>query len=254
MTLRIVTFCNADYIPVAKNWLQALTLINMEASATVISLDEDTRRAFPSHLVLHRPLSPKGNGLGALWSHRLIVLRDLLSAGAPVVHSDADAVWLRDPMPDIDECAAPVVFTQGTIWPKDVYLRHGLVLCCGFFYLSPHPQVLRLLDLVIDRVQTDQDDQISINRVVAERIERWEIEDPYQIHFKESLIVASRRPIRARSSKGNEGEVHVAVLPHHAYPRLLDDITSETVVAHPLSGKTLEEKEKCLRSLGLWLV
>ncbi|MCC5972390.1 MAG: hypothetical protein JJU15_20855 [Pararhodobacter sp.] len=252
MTSRIVTFCNADYIPVAENWLRALGEINMDGRATIVSLDDSTRDAFPVNRVLHRPLPPGARGLGALWSHRIEVLREFLSAGEGVIHSDADAVWLRDPLPDIEACAVPIVFSQGTVWPKDVHSQHGLVLCCGFFYLSPVPQVQAFLDAVAGRVEIDRDDQVAVNRVVSDLIEGWDIDNPYEIPFKDTRFIASQSPIRSRTKKESFDSVRIAVLPHHTYPRLLDRVSSETVVAHPLSGKSLRDKVACLSKLGLW--
>lgn len=252
MRPRIVTFCNADYIPVAQNWLRALKEIGLAGSATVVSLDDATRDSFPPAGVLHRPLPANPRDFGALWSHRISVLRELLSSGQAIIHSDADAVWLRDPMPDIESCGTAMVFSQGTIWPPDVHKRHGLVLCCGLFYLRPDPQVLVFLDAVDARMITDRDDQMAVNRVAAAWIDAWEIHDPYEIPFRQDRFIASRRPIRARRSKCAAGEISISVLPHHAYPRLLDSVTDETVVAHPLSGKSLGDKMRCLGQLGLW--
>ncbi|MCC5987901.1 MAG: hypothetical protein JJT95_09480 [Pararhodobacter sp.] len=254
MTPRIVTFCNAGYIPVVENWLRALDNIEMDDRAIVVSLDDSTRDAFPAGRVLHRPLPPGAQGLGALWSHRIAVLRELLSTGEAVIHSDADAVWLRDPIPDIDACATPIVFTQGTFWPPDVHARRGLVLCCGFFFLRPDPQVFRFLDAVAARMSTDRDDQIAMNRVVDAWIDDWKIDNPYRVSFRDIQFIASRMPIRAHGFDEAGNEVAISVLPHHAYPRILDSLTQDTVVAHPLSGKSRSEKERCLRRLGLWVI
>ena len=93
---------------------------------------------------------------------------------------------------------------------------------------------------------------MAVNRAVAAWIDAWKIEDPYEIPFKQDRFIASRRPIRARTTGGRAGEIAIAILPHHAYPRLLDNVSEETVVAHPLSGKSLGEKIRCLGELGLW--
>lgn len=252
MTPRIVTFCNAEYIPVAENWLRALRAINMDRHAIVIALDKEARDAFTTDCVLYRPLPSSAQDLGALWLHRIAVLREILSTGDAVIHSDSDAVWLRNPIPDIEHCGSPIVFSQGTVWPKDVHRRHGFVLCCGFFYLASNPDVLEFLEEVACRVELDRDDQIAVNRIVAERVARWEIEDRYEITFKDSRFIGSRTPMRARLIGENGGELALAVLPHHAYPRVLDEISEETVVAHPLSGKTLDEKVARLSKLSLW--
>lgn len=252
MTLRIVTFCNADYIPVAQNWLCSLGRINMAEHAIIVSLDDQTRDAFHPDLVLHRPLNFQAEGLAALWSHRISVLREFLNAGEAVIHSDADAVWLRDPMHDIEACESPIVFSQGTYWPLDVHARRGLVVCCGFFYLRPVPYVFRFIEAVADRISADRDDQIAMNRVIDDWIEDWDIDDRYVIPFRNTHFVASREPIRAYDSIAQTDYPNISILPHHAYPRLLEEVSTETVVAHPLSGKTLKEKVDCLSRLGLW--
>jgi len=252
VTPRIVTFCTAEYVPVARNWLRALAEIGLDGAATIVALDAATRAAFPPDRVLHRPLVAASGDLGALWAHRIGVLRDVLASGEALIHSDADAIWLRDPRPDIAACDAAMVFSQGTIWPPDIHRRHGLVLCCGFFHLRPNPQVLAFLDAVAARLETDRDDQMAVNRVVAEWIDGWEIDDPYEIPFGQDRFIASRRPIAARGARSPAGKIGIAVLPHHAYPRLLDSVSGETVVAHPLSAKTPDDKMRVLDRFGLW--
>lgn len=252
MSPRIVTFCDEGYIPVAKNWLIALKGINLADRATIVALDEGVRNAFSSKYILYRPISRNQGDLAALWAHRIVVLREFLVAGDAVIHSDADAVWVANPILDIESCGTPIVFSQGTVWPNDIHLRYGLVLCCGFFYLSADESSLRFIDEVIGRIEVDRDDQVAVNRVVAEQIDGWEIDDPYRIPFRESVFLASRNVIRSRRLGATEG-LDISILPHHAYPRLLTEVTEETVVAHPLSGKSVGEKEASLSRLGLWL-
>ena len=252
MTVRIVTFCNAAYIPVTSNWLSGLAKLGLDDLVTIVTLDDATRDAFPQDRVLHRPHSGDPMNLAVLWSHRLCVLRDLLSDSQSVIHSDADAIWLRNPLPDIEACNSPIVFTQGTFWPRDVHARRGVVLCCGLFYLRSEPGVLRFLDSVLTQMEADLDDQIAINRVVDTCFKPWQIVEPYKIPFRDTHFVASRKPMRTASSDKSSFHLSISILPHHAYPRLVDRISDEVVIAHPLSGKTLKEKEFCLAELGLW--
>lgn len=251
---RIVSFCNAEYIPVAKNWLLALHKIKLAQRATIVSLDAATRDAFPPEHILHWPIPVVDLKLSDLWSHRLKVLHYLVSLGESIIHSDADAVWLSDPRPDLEACATDVVFSQGTVWPPDVHQRHGLVLCCGFFFISPGPRSLRFLDHVISRLDQDQDDQAAVNRFIADRIEAWEIHDSYQIPFNDTYFTASRAPIYPKIPADDKLGLSVSILPHHAYPRLLKKTLSHTVVAHPLAGKSVSDKMACLDALGLWML
>lgn len=242
----IVTFVNEAYIPVARNWLAALDAVGVGAQARIVALDAVTRDAFPAELVLYQPCNAAD--LANLWTFRVRVLRALLADTAGLIHSDADAVWMRDPRPMIADCAADMVFSQGTVWPPDVHLRQGIVLCCGFFYLRNTKPVNRFMMQLEARVAQDSDDQISVNRLLDESGLEWSVKEPYTIPFRDTAFVASRQIIR---SKGKYLP-SVAVLPHHLFPRLMDEPDPNVIVAHPFSHKNCVDKITVLSRLGLW--
>lgn len=243
----IVTFANEAYIPVARNWLGALDAVGVSAPVRIVALDAATRDAFPVERILYRPCDAAD--LGNLWAFRVRVLRELLADAPGLIHSDADAVWMRDPLSMISNCSTDMVFSQGTVWPPDVHARHGIVLCCGFFHVSNTGPAHRFMAQLEARVAQDRDDQVSVNRLLDERGVEWSIEEPYTIPFRDKVFVASRRIIR--SAKG-KGPLSVAVLPHHLFPRLMDGPDSNVIVAHPLSPKVCADKITVLSRLGLW--
>jgi hypothetical protein len=286
----IVTFANAAYIPIARNWLAAVDRAGAGARARIIALDAATQAAFPPERVLYRPFAdpsadpsaaPKTAAeLAPLWAFRIRVLRDLLTqtrtegpesgpesepeSGPGLIHSDADAVWMQDPRPMIAACATDMVFTQGTIWPPDVHARHGIVLCCGLFCLRDTPAVARFLTRLEARVVQDRDDQVSVNRLLDEDGMDWEVPDPYRIPFRDTAFVASRAVILSRppaepasgSASGSaraDPPPSVAILPHHLFPRLMDAPDPGVIVAHPMSPKSCEAKIAALTRLGLWI-
>lgn len=249
--IRIVTFCNRDYIPVLITWYLALKRIGLEHHALVITLDEETFSAVDFCDAVHRPLALQGGNFGALWQHRLEVLEELLMLHDQIIHSDADAVWLRNPLPMISGLNSDIVFSQGTIWPYDVHALYGLVLCCGLFYLNNSAPSREFFKAVKSRVIQDRDDQIAVNREVATRIAGWQIDEPYHIPFRDTHFTTSKHVIRSIAEDGEE-DLNICVLPHHFFPRLINSINDDVYVAHPLSGKTLEEKVQCLSALGLW--
>lgn len=242
----IVTFVTEDYIAVTANWLRAMDALRLDAPIRVITLDDASRSAFPAARTLHAPLS--ASDLGALWVHRVAVIRALLAEGHDVIHSDSDALWVGDPLPLIAACDADMVFSQGTVWPPDVHARHGLVLCCGLFRLRATPTVADFMATVESRLALDRDDQVSLNRLLDEAGLRWTLREPYRIPFRDTEIVASREIIQAAA--GNHPSV--AVLPHHRFPRLVERLDPDVLVAHPLCGKTRTEKQATLSALGLW--
>lgn len=252
MNPKIVAFVDSSYIPVTKVWLHAIQELGLEKQVCLVTLDASAQAAFGNVEVLHRPLPVAEIGLGALWEHRIAVLAEMLEAGEDVIHSDVDAIWLRDPWPDMNACGASAVFTQGTYWPRDVHEKNRVVVCCGLFYLAANASVLAFLNNVAGSLNEVKDDQIAINRVIARGIQGWEIEAPYEIPFRDTSFVASRHPMHAELCLDPENNLSVAILPHHAYPRLVDRVDEEVVVAHPLSGKTMAEKRERLLDLGLW--
>lgn len=243
----IVTFANAAYIPIVRNWLAAIEAAGVSAPVRIVALDAATRDALPAEYVIYKPFS--ASDLANLWAFRVRVLRTLLTETPALIHSDVDAVWMRDPLPMIADCTTDMVFSQGTVWPPDVHTQHGFVLCCGFFYLRNTEPVHRFMAQLEKRVLQDKDDQVAVNRIVGEMGLMWDVVEPYTIPFRDTAFVASRQVIH---SKGGH-PLSVAVLPHHLFPRLMDGTDSDVIVAHPLSPKTCADKIDVLSRLGLWL-
>lgn len=242
----IVTFSNERYIPVARNWLAAIEAAGVAAPVRIVALDDATRKAFPSEKVLYRPCD--ASGFADIMAFRITVLRELLANSSGLIHSDADAVWLRDPLPMINRCGGDMVFSQGTVWPPDVHSRTGIVLCCGLYYLRNTGPVRRFMARVEARVACDRSDQASVNRQLLEDGIEWRVDDPYAIPFGDTYFTASRQVIRSRSDQ----PFAVSVLPHHLFPRLMPAADPEVFVAHPLSPKTCEGSVAVLSQYGLW--
>ena len=244
----IVTFVSSPYIPVGRNWVSAVLSVQPEADILVVALDSETNASFDDCPVnvLFRPLDE--GDLGALWVHRLDVLIELLDQGTDLIHSDADAVWVKNPLPLMQAARANMVFSQGTVWPADIHSKRGLVLCCGLFYLQNTPDVRDFLVRIGRRVSEERDDQVSINRELDDIIGKWRVEEPYSIAFRGTRFTASHELISGASKSG----LTVAVIPHHIVPRIISALDEHVMVAHPFSGKTCAEKEKVLSELGLW--
>ena len=248
----IVTFCNSNYIKIANNWLKAIRRIGLDKQVLIVALDEKTQESFSNEHILYRPYN-NTNHLGSLWLHRTEVLREILLKEGELIHSDSDAIWLQDPLKDIQECGADGVFSQGTIWPPDVHRQFGIVLCCGLFYLSNQKGIQALLDETILQIKVGNDDQAALNRIIAKSIGSWNVKQPYEISFKDTHFIASKMPIISNGLHINHKKIKISILPHHLFPRLVTRNNKDAKIVHPLAGKTLLEKEVCLRNLDLWL-
>ena len=240
---KIIVFANYDYLPVLENWFAAMCNIEV-ADYLVVSLDERL------HDVLERRgidsmLRPCELDLGKLWIHRVEVLLELMEEGYDVIHSDADAIWLKDPQPYLQSLRQDMIFSQGTIWPPDVQDKWGFVLCCGFFMLRSNKKTLQFVNELLQRVKKDKDDQVSCNRILMEQAAVWnKPAKPYTIDFRGKQFVCSQD-----TRVGKCGKLTLALLPHKQFQRIYEK-SEEVYIRHLISEKNSEHIVDVLKNAG----
>lgn len=236
-----VVFSNIDYLQVLENWLAAIKKIHVE-NYLVVSLDEELHQQLQSREIPSL-LRPCVNNLKELWVHRMRVLLELLNENSVIIHSDADAVWIKNPVSYLQEIDSELIFSQGTVWPLDVHEQWKFVLCCGFFLVRRSAASLSFFNEVFEQVKIEKDDQLSINRLLLKKGIAWEeAKRPYTLRYNQHDFVCSDA-IRC----GRIGNLSVALLPHSGFQRLFQK--AETIyVRHILSPKNsdsiLETLEK----------
>jgi hypothetical protein len=234
----VVAFSDNRYRDVLLNWLVAVHRLGI-SNYLIVSLDEHIhdfllQRGFPSFLsVLRGPLSN-------LWRLRLEVLRALCDHDLTIVHSDIDAIWLRNPVPEYFSGQSDhLVATQGTVWPEDVVRKQGFVLCCGLFSIRSSPGIRSLLDDIIEDVKRTGDDQVSLNRILNASVD-WDMNlvNPYHFDFQRNRFICSEQTIRGTSPARG---IKVSMLPHHLFQRI--HMPAKAAYAkHLLSPKTCQGK------------
>lgn len=230
----ILVFANHAYLEVLLNWLAAVGRLGID-DYLIVALDERL------HRFLHKRgipvvLSPLAGNLAALWVRRIHVFRALCDAGVDFIHSDADAIWLRDPRADFfDGVQADLVASQGTVWPPKVVRQLGFVVCCGLFQLRSTPAAAALLDDVLADARQSGDDQVSMNRAIAKRIPAWSWPEgeTYAMEFGGERYFAARC---TTFGEGTDG-FRAALLPHHLFQRLPMDGPEAPYVKHLLTPK-----------------
>jgi hypothetical protein len=242
----IVVFSDSKYLGVLLNWLIPIHRLGIR-NYLIVSLDESihaflTDRGFPSVFI-------KMDGpLESLWRLRLIVLRELCAHGIDLIHSDIDAIWLRNPVADyFSRDADHLVISQGTAWPYEVVARQGFVLCCGLFYLRSGELSLALLDDLLRHIALTNDDQTSLNYLIHGSI-TWDrqLENPYHLTFRGYTVTCSEAPIRGHHPKTG---FTVTLLPHHLFQRLHMPERA-AYVKHLFSEKTDQDKFESFKQSG----
>jgi len=240
--VKIIVFANYNYLPVLENWLEAIDSLQIE-NILIISLDQELHkhlqeRNIPSLLRVCEL------DLGKLWIHRVKVILELMETGYDVIHSDADAVWLKNPLEYLNNIQEDMVFSQGTFWPKDVHKEWGFVLCCGFFYIKNNTRTIKFMKELYKRVLLDKDDQVSCNRILFEKNIQWNIKDKYFLKYREVPFLCSQEIIVGRGK-----EISIAVLPHSKFQRVHEK-EKEAYVKHIISEKNADSIINILEDTG----
>lgn len=242
---RIVCFLNSAYARIGQNWLAAMDRLGLRDRLLLVTLDDEAAELFASVATLHRPFI---GGLGGLWAHRTRVIAELVADGCDVLHSDADAVWLRNPLSEHFNGEEDLSFSQGTIWPPDSLAAKGFVVCCGLFLMRATHRARALLPDWLALATSFGDDQIAMNRLIDRMFPKWTIARAYQRSYHGHTYLCSDEKMTAEANG-----LRISVLPYDRFPRIAEDY-SGAYVAHPLSPKSAVETEACLRSAGLWLI
>jgi hypothetical protein len=238
-----VVFASRGYLPVLANWLLHARSAGM-ANILVLALDRQTADFARMNQVSFAPL-PSVASRKELWGLRVRVFAALARAGVSFIHSDADAVWLSSPYSMLANADADLVFSQGTIWPRDVAVSRGFVVCCGFFAVKASSASVRLLESARRRVNIKADDQVVLNRALDDWGLVWDGGGDPQIRQLNGHNFMTYPAVRIGRGHG----LTVALLPHREVTRL-PEVSPETVVAHPYSSELNVEDR--LRALGLW--
>lgn len=247
--LPIVVFANWAYREVLQNWLEGMRRLRLDQEL-IVALDEQTYQLVVDRG--HRSVFvPFEGNLSGLWKLRMNVFKLMLDQSIDFIHSDADAVWLRNPIPEFitPYPDTDLLISQGTIWPPEAYRSWGFVLCCGLFCMRSTPAMQSLLATLAEHVETTGDDQVSLNKVLLAKGITWEIPQPViRLRIGTQQFTTSQQVIT-----GTAGKHTVGVLPFRFFPRI-SHTDNTPYVSHPLTPKKAEAKKKVLQECGAWLL
>ena len=243
-----LVFATGNFAPLLENWL-------IHARAAGIRQ--------PLVIAMNSPLSPPAasdaivvpynfdGSLGDLWYRRALVFEFLSGNGTDFIHSDADAVWLRDPRPFcFADGSLDLVFSQGTNYPAEIWRRWGFVLCCGLFAVRANPNTAAFFTALRALVERIPDDQVAVNALLEQHGTAWETDgnDAYTLDIRGQPFTAYRKMLAGTCEALG---LRVGLIPHHRVPRL--PIADGTAIArHPLGPGDPARKAEILRAVGCW--
>lgn len=229
----IVAFADYKYRRIALNWAEHLKLLNI-SDYVVYSLDNDCYDFLLNHQINTQRLESNVSVNNRFdFRARFEIIFDLLKSGNDIIHSDLDAIWLRDPsefiIGDYD-----IVASTGT-FPPAIYKKIGFTLCMGWMYYKSNTAVKDVFSSINQKPINLRDDQVLFNEALFDTHLQYNISDIdsniKEVKFDEFKIKVLDQELVSRN-----------------IPRCKD-----TYVCHPLSPKNID-REEFLKEENLWVV
>ena len=225
--MKIIAYGNYQYKKVAHNWALYLQQHGIE-NYTIYSLDQDIHNYLVENSINTNLLECECfNGSKLDWRSRSKHICSLLNKDMDILHSDLDAVWLKNPL-SLIERQYDIVASTGR-YPYDIYQDIGYTLCMGWIYYKPSTIVKELFQNILDQPTRINNggagkngfhDQVEFNRKIFND-DKWK---NLKIKILDQTIVSRNEPY-------NEN----------------------TYVAHPVSDK-YNYGEKFLKHNKLWVL
>lgn len=229
----IVAFANSRYKRIALNWAEHLKLLSI-SDYRVYSLDDVCYDFLLAHQIKTQRLTSDmciNNEFD--FRTRFEIISELLDSGNDIIHSDLDAIWLRDPseliVDDYD-----IVASTGT-FPVNTYRKIGFTLCMGWMYYKSNKAVRDLFKSINQKPINLRDDQVLFNNTLFNTHLQYKIND---INSNIKEVKFDKFKIKVLDQK----------LISRDKPKCED-----TYICHPLSPKSID-REQFLKKENLWLI
>lgn len=161
----IITTVNKNYLKIFDLWMEYFKKTNYLSILNVIAYDEESeeyvrRKGINTIRVCNKIQAPND-----IFYTRLKTILGFLQKNKHVVHTDADAFWLKDVLPVIINQDFDLQISMGYGIPESVLEEWGFTLCCGFYILHSNKNTIKLFDKWILKGIEKRSDQRSLNEL-----------------------------------------------------------------------------------------
>ena len=183
-----VTFINAAWLPLAKNWICSARKVGLKEKLYLIALQPDICSKLPSDIPCyeHTSVDIQSSTFGhpnyrKLMIERTRLILKLLNCGQHIVLVDADVVFLKNPLGYLKNVALDkdILFQADSIavYAIDVLLPHFFQYICGGFIYMKNNHATRYLWRAVLEFQTTfyWNDQAGLNVCIRHHSQfvRW---------------------------------------------------------------------------------
>jgi hypothetical protein len=200
--------------------------------------------------------SPKGTGVTAF---KFPVARLLIQFGFNVFISDVDALWLRDPLPFVQD--ADVAFQRVAYHPDAIAKEWGFAACSGFVWFRAADCSLTFVERCIDTNLSVCCDQVAMNLALYGAEQHWNCQQPdWWASFPDgSADWVAREAAFARvatwpiTGTDKTTGARLLALPHDKFWRhaMVSTDSSRIVICHPNSPHDDTGKIAIFDAMGL---
>ncbi|XP_065182121.1 uncharacterized protein LOC135812831 [Sycon ciliatum] len=256
----VVVFCEVAYARILLNWMVFYSRLRAQNTdlppVLVITPSPDLHRFlsrfYPCSLFLS-PI-PSLNMAAAFWKTRLRVFLWLSRWLYTVIHSDVDAVWMRNPVPlfldRLNGTTAAVkarfLFSRD-IYPGEQKEKWGATACMGLLAYRGGRKTSKTWMRAMQKFVQFKDDQRTINSIL----------DDGSLAFDKKQVLLEQpeqAPLQWTCAHTDVHKYSVCLMPQKLAVRHCMNVASfeQYFVAHCHSSKQGGSKESMLRQKDLW--
>lgn len=233
--VKVITFGNSKYKRLALNWLEYIKSHSIKRY-TVYALDKNMYSFLKSCGVqtelIELDLFSGMDWDQWRWNLRFEQTLKILEEGEDIIHSDLDAIWLKNAALLLDD-DYDIICSSGKM-PFHIYQKYNFTLCMGWCYFKCNQKVINLFKEIIQENDKEHfDDQEAIN-----------------FHLFEKNKIRPLRNFNNNAYEVRSNNLKVLILDQSIISRD-DAFNKHTFVAHPPLHK-LHNRENLLKNMNLW--
>jgi hypothetical protein len=177
----VFTAVDRNYLRIFALWLDLFERSGYLPCLRVATFDSESERFVRAKGITCVTIDERIQDPQQLYVARLNEIASLIASGRNVIHTDADAFWLKPDLPSLIRESCDLQISIGHGIPQDAIDEWGFSLCCGFFVLHASPRVEHFVAEWIEKSRQYGHDQIALNNLLLEHELRWQRDDGSQI-------------------------------------------------------------------------
>ena len=248
MNIKIISFCNYPYREIALNWVKHLEALSID-DYEVLCLDTESDQYLKSHGCYSRVLDEFNDDWISSCKHtmrRTLIFKKYLEEGYDIIHSDTDALWLKNPIPNLIEANNQDIIMSTVrhsgAFPPEVREAFGFTCCMGWIFFRSNKKTISYLDRFLNTREIKGSDQKNFNQFL---LHNHPTTQPHK--FGDRLIIDN-----VADQDYNYNKLSLLALNKLLVKR--GPIEDDTYVWHPNTRKEAQHKKQSFIDRKKWLL